>query len=87
MQNIVMLSGIYAECYIQALSAEYRYAECSYAECRSTICLCQETLKFNKEKNIFVFQKSESTMSFVHFAVGDKQKKILRSIIFLINYV
>jgi hypothetical protein len=82
MQNIVMLSGIYAECYIQALSAE-----CRYAECRSTICLCQETLKFNKEKNIFVFQKSESTISFVHFAVGDKQKKLLCSIIFLINYV
>jgi hypothetical protein len=32
-----MLTVIYAECHIQALYAECRYAACCYAECRSAV--------------------------------------------------
>jgi hypothetical protein len=32
-----MLSVIYAECHIQALCAECRYAECHYAKCRGAL--------------------------------------------------
>ncbi len=31
---LILVSVIYAECYIQALYAECHYAECCFAECR-----------------------------------------------------
>jgi hypothetical protein len=36
MQSIVMLSFIYSQHHIQALYAEFRNAQCRYAECRGT---------------------------------------------------
>ncbi len=35
MQNVIMLSNIYAESRAQARHAECHYAECRYAECRA----------------------------------------------------
>jgi len=73
----VMLSGIYAECHLQALYAECRYAECRYGEC-----LCPGYIKWlcryhcNIQSNFYSIEtwgqyyKANTTVIHWHFRLN-----------------